>query len=144
MGAEASALAAFRANDVDHQAIIEYVEAMKEAHKDEGSSKEAGVDLDLHQLIYEASHNVVLLHINRALADLLRSDILLEQHIAIAEAVIAAKPDELRKNCGGAYISFAFENIKEIRLASERHQSSLHRIARSDFLARRTNSPDGE
>ncbi len=63
-------------------------------------------------LVYEASHNMVMLHIMRAFSEMLRHgvfynrhqlythpgvrDELLEQHLAIGEAIIARDPEKRR------------------------------------------------
>jgi GntR family transcriptional regulator, transcriptional repressor for pyruvate dehydrogenase complex len=148
--AHAARLAALRATDVDRQAIRHCIERMKEAHKLEDPTQEGEADVDLHLLIYEASHNVVLLHVMRALADLLRNNIfysraqlylregvrdqLLEQHLAIAEAVIAGRPKEA-ESAAAEHIRFTFETVEEIRRDSLRLETSLSRINRSDLLA---------
>lgn len=105
----AARYAATRANDVDREAIKACIANMKALHAHDDPAQEAQADLDLHLLIYDASHNVVLLHVMRALGQLLRSNIfygrkqlyarcdvrdaLLEQHIQIAEAILAGQAD---------------------------------------------------
>jgi GntR family transcriptional repressor for pyruvate dehydrogenase complex len=126
------------------------MERMKKAHRLEDPTQEGDADVDLHLLIYEASHNVVLLHIMRALADLLRNDIfynraqlylregvrdqLLEQHLAIARAVIAGKPKDAEA-AAAEHIRFTFETVEEIRRDTARLETSLSRVNRNDFLA---------
>lgn len=152
MEGEASRLAALRATDVDRQAIRQCAERMTTAHALDDPAAEAEVDVDLHVLVYEASHNVVLLHVMRALAELLRENIfynrqqlyvrpgvrekLLQQHLAIAEAVVSGDPVKAR-DAGAAHISFTFETVSEIRRDKERVEASLQRVNRSDLLARR-------
>lgn len=149
---EASRLAALRATDVDRQAIRQCAERMTTAHALDDPTAEGEVDVDLHVLVYEASHNVVLLHVMRALAELLRENIfynrqqlyvrpgvrekLLQQHLAIAEAVLSGDPMKAR-DAGAAHISYTFETVSEIRRDKERVESSLQRINRSDLLAKR-------
>lgn len=148
--AEASGLAAVRATDVDREAIRTCMERMNQAHVIDDPSQEAEADVDLHLLIYEASHNVVLLHVLRALAELLRRgvfynrqqlylrrgvrDLLLAQHVAIADAVLAGDVAEA-KRAAADHIRFTMETIVEIRRSSERLEASLHRVARTDLLA---------
>lgn len=148
---EASRLAALRATDVDRAAIRQCVERMKVAHALDDPTEEATADVDLHVLIYEASHNVVLLHVMRALAELLRDNIfynreqlyiragvrdkLLKQHIAIAETVLSGIPTDA-KDAATDHIRFTFETVGEIRRDKERVEVSLQRVSRADFLAR--------
>lgn len=146
----AARFAAMRATDVDRQAIRKCVERMKRTHRLEDPTEEGQADVDLHLLIYEASHNVVLLHVMRALVDLLRNNIfysraqlylrdgirdqLLEQHVALAEAVVAGKSKEAEA-AAAEHVRFTFETVEEIRRDSLRLETSLSRVNRSDFLA---------
>lgn len=148
--AEASGLAATRATDVDREAIRQCIDRMTKANEIEDPTQEAETDADLHMLIYEASHNVVMLHVMRALSELLRRDIfykrqqlylragvrekLLVQHCAIAEAVIAGKQKEA-KTAAAEHIRFTFETVEEIRRDSQRLEASLQRVGRRDFVA---------
>jgi len=148
--AYAARLAAQRATDVDREAIQKCCERMTEAHALEDPAQEGEADVDLHLLIYEASHNAVLLHIMRALADLLRNNVfynrthlylragvrdeLLQQHLTLAQAVIAGKPKEAEA-AAAEHIRFTFETSEEIRRDKERLETSLSRVQRSDLLA---------
>ena len=58
---EAAQLAAIRATDIEIDAIRACLNRMREAHKIDDPSAEAEVDADLHMLVYEASHNIVML-----------------------------------------------------------------------------------
>jgi len=146
----AARFAAMRATDLDRKAIQQCMERMQKAHRLEDPTQEGDADVDLHLLVYEASHNVVLLHIMRALANLLRNDIfynraqlylregvrnqLLEQHLAIARAVIAGNAKDAEA-AAAQHIRFTFETVEEIRRDSLRLETSLSRVNRSDFLA---------
>lgn len=148
--AEATGLAAIRATDVDHAAINRCIQNIKAAHKAEDPAAEANADLEFHLSIYEASHNVLFLHIMRAIAELLHRDVfynrehlymrkgareqLLSQHIAISEAIIAQNPREAKK-VAAEHIDFTSRTIAEMRRNNARMEASLHRISRSDFLA---------
>ena len=86
----------------------------------------------------------------RALADLLRNNIfysraqlylregvrdqLLEQHLALADAVIAGKTKEAEA-AAAEHIRFTFETVEEIRRDDIRLETSLSRVNRRDFLA---------
>lgn len=149
--AHAARLAAERATDVDRAAIRDCIGRMKRAHGLKDPTREGEADVELHLLIYEASHNVVLLHVMRALADLLRSNIfysrsqlylregvrerLLEQHIALAEAVVAGRAADAEARAS-EHVRFTFETVEDIQRDSQRLQTSLSRIARKSLLAK--------
>jgi len=148
--AEAAALAARRATEVDRRAIRAIVKKMGAAHLRPDPAKEADLDADLHIAIYEASHNVVLLHMLRALAEWMRDDVfynrqglyaragvrnrLLAQHKEIAEAVTAGAP-EAAEAAAGAHIRFIATTLDEIRADETRQAAALRRLERSDLLA---------
>jgi GntR family transcriptional repressor for pyruvate dehydrogenase complex len=147
----AARFAAQRATDVDREAIRQCAERMTKAHALDNPAQEGEADVDLHLLIYEAAHNAVLLHIMRALADLLRSNIfytrsqlylradvreeLLKQHLALADAVITGNA-EAAEAAAASHMRFTFETVEEIRRDRLRIETSLHRIGRSELLAR--------
>ncbi len=149
----AARFAAQRATGVDREAIRQCVDRMTKAHALDDPAQEGEADVDLHLLIYEASHNVVLLHIMRALADLLRSNIfysrsqlylragvrdeLLKQHLALAEALLAGNAEAAEAAAAG-HMRFTFETVEEIRRDRVRVETSLQRIGRNDLLARQS------
>ena len=153
MEAEAARLAALRATAVDKQAIRQCAERMTKAHALDDPTEETEADFELHVLIYEASHNVVLLHVMRALAEMLRANIfysrqqlysrpeirdrLLAQHLALADAILAGKAEGAR-DAAGDHIRFTFETVEGIRKDRQRIESSLQRVSRADFLARKS------
>jgi GntR family transcriptional repressor for pyruvate dehydrogenase complex len=146
----AARFAAQRATEVDREAIRQCAERMTKAHALEDLAQEDEADVDLHLLIYEASHNVVMLHVMRALADLLRNNIfynrsklyqragvrddLLEQHLAIANAIAAGKVKEAG-DAAAEHIRFTFETVEEIRRDELRLETSLNRVKRGDLIA---------
>ncbi|MDE3010465.1 MAG: FCD domain-containing protein [Pseudomonadota bacterium] len=148
--AQAAAMAATRATAVDRQAIQACCAAMREAHVLEDPSAEAAIDADLHQLVYEAAHNVVVLHVMRVFSELLRNDVLynrnhlyrrhgvrdqlLAQHLAIADAILAGDPAAAEK-AAAAHIGFTSNTIDAIRLDQARTETSQQRVTRSDLLA---------
>lgn len=104
----AAALAAERATDVDLDRIRASLARIDAAHAAADPEEEADADIELHQLIYEATHNLVLLQVMRALSGNLRMGVihsrgrmfsiadtrktLHEQHHQIADAIIARDP----------------------------------------------------
>jgi GntR family transcriptional repressor for pyruvate dehydrogenase complex len=147
---QAARAAAMRATAVDRKAIRACLAGMRRAHKIEDPAQEAQADANLHSLVYEAGHNFVVLHIMRALSELLRNNIfynrehlyrranvrekLLAQHIAIGEAVVAGKPAVAEK-AAAEHIRFVFGNVEEIQRDDKRLKSSMRRTRRNEFLA---------
>lgn len=140
----AAAMAALRGTEPDRQAMSAAFAAMQAAHGDDDPSEEATADADFHLAIYEACHNAVMLHIMRALSEMLRGEmfynraklyqrhgvrqLLLEQHRAIHDAVIASDPVAARA-AAEAHLSFTRDALAEITKADARLEASLRRIA---------------
>lgn len=134
--AHAAQFAAMRATEVDRQAMQQCVERMKKAYRLEDPTQEGDADVDLHFLIYEASHNVVLLHVMRALADLLRKNIFCGRaQLYLREGVRVADRSKDAEAAAAEHIRFTFETVEELRRDSARLETSLSRVNRSDFLA---------
>jgi GntR family transcriptional repressor for pyruvate dehydrogenase complex len=148
--AQAAALAARRASEIDRRAIQALLTDMRAAHSEADPTREANLDADLHIAIYEASHNVVVLHMLRALAELMRGDVffnrnglyartgvreaLLAQHIEIAEAVVKGAP-EAAEAAAAAHIRFIATTLHNIRADESRQAAALRRIERSDLVS---------
>ena len=148
--ARAARDAALRATDVERAAIRACLDRMCKAHKLKDPAQEAEADVSLHMLVYEAGHNFVVLHVMRALSELLRNNIffnrknlylkagvrekLLAQHIAIGEAVISGDPVRA-ETAAGDHIGFVFDTVAELQRADARRDTSLLRARRSDLLA---------
>ncbi len=149
MEANSARLAAHRLTDVDRAAIAASMETMAKAHLSDDPEQEAEADADLHLLIYEAAHNVVLLHIMRVVSSMLRRDVfynrerlyrragvrdtLLEQHMEIAESVLAGDPGRAER-AASTHIRFVFDTIEDIRRDELRHAASQRRIDRNDLV----------
>ncbi len=145
----AAYFAALRGTDVDRDLIRECFEKMEAAHQQDDSSDEAETDADFHLAVYEASHNLVMLHIMRSLSDMLRKDVfynraklyqrqgvrelLLEQHRAVYQTVMAGDPDAA-KAAAEAHIDFTRDALMEIAKADARLEVSLRRIAKTDLV----------
>ena len=142
-------MAAIRATDLDRQTIREILDRMEKAHGLEDSGEEADSDADLHFSTYEAAHNVIILHLMRAFSDLLRRDVfynrgklyaragvrdlLLHQHKAIGEAIIAGDAAGARR-AAEHHIAFTRVTLEEICQADARLAVSLRRIGRRDLV----------
>ena len=110
--ADMAAMAAARATEADLAMLAEVGAAMRAAHADGDAAAEARLDVELHTLIVEAAHNIVVLHVLRACDRLLADDVfstrarlytrpgerrrLLDQHLALIEAIAARDPDAAR------------------------------------------------
>ncbi|MGZ9106459.1 MAG: FCD domain-containing protein [Rhodoplanes sp.] len=150
--AQAAKLAALRATDLDRKTIRAIVKRMQHANALEDTYKEAQADVDLHLAVYEASHNVVLLHVMRVFAELLHEGVfynrdqlfrrhgtrplLLEQHLAIADAVLNGDVERATR-VADEHIRYTFNTVEEIRRDEERLEASLRRLERSDLLSSR-------
>jgi len=147
----AARLAATRATDLDRKAIRDCLDALLAAHALDDPSVETDRDADLHMLIYEAAHNLVVMHVMRAFSEMLRSDVfysrqgvylshgardkLLAQHIAIGEAVIAGDA-ALAEARATEHIHFTAETLHHLRDEEQRLGRALRRFGRSEILGR--------
>lgn len=146
----AARLAALRATEPDRQAVSLCLERLRQAHSMTDPGEEADADADLHMLIYEASGNLVLMHVMRAFSEMLRSDvfykrqrlymaqevrdILLAQHVAIAEAVIAGE-GEVAEAAAAEHIRYTAETLVRLRDEDLRLNRALRRFGRQEFLS---------
>ena len=121
------------------------------AHAKADAHDEADADVDLHLAIYEASHNVVLLQIMRALSGLLRRgvfhnrerlyarpevrSVLLDQHRAIFDAVFARDPAAAGR-AAEEHMAYTKRVLDEITAADARLEISLRRIDGGNISAR--------
>ncbi len=108
-----AAYAANRATDADKKILTRIISGMEEAFETEDRHREAELDVEFHQAVGEAAHNLILLHTLRACYRLLASGVffsqlklyhhptarktLLEQHRAIANAIIDGNADAARR-----------------------------------------------
>ena len=138
----ASAMAAMRANDVDLDRIRACAERIERAHVTADPQEEAEADADLHAAIYEASHNLVLLQIMHALSAVLQSDVLnnrarlfaipqirdllRDQHMAIAGAILERRPEDARE-AAHAHLSYLRRTMRELSDAEARLDLSRRR-----------------
>jgi GntR family transcriptional repressor for pyruvate dehydrogenase complex len=155
----AAELAAVRASVIDRQSIKTHFDRMLQAHREDKLSDHAQADADFHLAIYEASHNVFVLHIMRSLEKVLRSDVffnrrslfehhgsgesLLDQHRAIYEGVMAGDAARARE-AAELHVQSTLDTLRGIRDAEKRLQVSLRRLDRGDLIApaRRGTSAD--
>ena len=104
----AAARAARLGSDTDLKVIDTIYRKMEAAHSKRNPADEAQLDAEFHLAIIEASHNVIMLHMMRAMFQMLREGVfynrsimfkqrmtrehLLDQHRAINEALQASDP----------------------------------------------------
>ncbi|MDO5646325.1 FCD domain-containing protein [Paracoccus sp. (in: a-proteobacteria)] len=139
----AAAMAAQRANEPEIQRIKDCVARIQKAHTANDPAAEADADADLHIAIYEASHNLVILQIMRALSGNLRTDVLhnrqrlftipyvrdllRDQHLAIAQAIIDRRPGDAR-SAAHEHLSYLRRATREFREAEAKLDMSLRRL----------------
>lgn len=148
---QAAALAAKRANDIDLRRIHACLERIDRAHAAADPGHEAEADTELHLLIYEASHNLVLLQVMRALSGNLRRDVvhnrgqlftlpgtreqLREQHRAIAQAIIARDSGAAHEAAHG-HLAYIRRRLREIRESEAKLDVSRRRDAGGGLVVR--------
>lgn len=147
----AARLAAERANAVDRKRLTACMERIDRAHESGAQREEAEADVDLHVAVYEASHNLVVLHTMRALSGMLRQgvienretlftrpetrDQLRAQHRAIYEGVMAGNVEEAG-NAAEMHIHYTHRALNEIKASQARLQVSLRRLNGGHVAAR--------
>ena len=108
----AACRAARLASDTDLRVIQTVMDKMEAAHRKTNPADEARLDAEVHMVIIEASHNVIMLHMMRSMFQLLREGVfynrqvmfkqrttrgaLLDQHRAINAAIQARDPAAAR------------------------------------------------
>lgn len=139
----AAGMAAERASPVDLQRIRQCAARINAAHAANDPDEESDADTELHQSIYEASHSLVMMQIMRGLAGSLRDavqrnraelfsipttrDILRDQHLAIAQAILDRDPAAARL-AAEAHLAFIRNATTEIRSARVKLDLSLRRL----------------
>lgn len=124
--------AARLASDTDLKVVDAIFRRMETAHGKRNPADEARLDAEFHLAIIEASHNVIMLHMMRAMFDLLREGVfynrqimfqqrttrgaLLDQHRAINDALMARDPAAARTAIE-AHLSYVEEALVAHRKA---------------------------
>jgi GntR family transcriptional repressor for pyruvate dehydrogenase complex len=105
----AAGFAAARATEDDRALLSDILARMRQAHGHADFEREAALDVEFHNTVGECAHNIILLHTLRSCYRLLADgvffnrgliyalpdarDRLLQQHVAIGEAILAGDPD---------------------------------------------------
>ena len=129
--------AAEAGSDTDLAVVAEIYAKMEEAHSKRNPADEARLDADFHLAIIEASHNVIMLHMMRAMYRLLREgvfynrkilfrqratrDRLLEQHKEINEA-LQARDGPGARTAVKNHLDFVEKALSD-HLLAERHEA---------------------
>ena len=127
-------LAARRATGIDKEMIGRIVGRMREAHRDGRFEDELESDVEFHNAIGDAAHNIILMHTLRACYRLLSDgifynrrliftisgahDAVMAQHEAIAGAILAGDPAEARR-AAEAHIDFISKVTDDAERAGE-------------------------
>ncbi|MFA5490806.1 MAG: FadR/GntR family transcriptional regulator [Candidimonas sp.] len=142
----AAYLAASRGTEVDREQLQVAYEHMKQMHEKGAPEHEAEADAAFHLAIYEASHNVTILHVMRSLSTILRSYVMqsrlrlyklenyrtttIDEHKELYEAIMDRDAQQAKK-VAQVHIFHVREAIAEFRRADERLEVSLRRIGSS-------------
>ncbi|WP_209425531.1 FCD domain-containing protein [Pararhodobacter sp. SW119] len=119
-------------SDTDLMVIGAVFAKMEAAHSRRNPATEAELDAEFHLAIIEASHNIVMLHLMRAMFDLLRAgvfynrqamfrhrgtrDLLLDQHRAINDAIQSRDPQAARA-AAEAHMSYVESTLSDLQKA---------------------------
>ena len=150
MEAAAAAFAAERASEVDRDVIRTCFDAMVAAHEVQDIDEIARTDAEFHFAIYEASHNLMMLHFMRSIESILRSNVYLNrknlyehrrqkdsqlhEHQAIYDAILARDVEGARA-AARVHMTTAMQTQREIYDAERRLEASIRRLARGDIVA---------
>ncbi|MBN2906545.1 MAG: FCD domain-containing protein [Rhodobacteraceae bacterium] len=129
--------AARLASDTDLRLVDTIFTKMEAAHSKRNPADEARLDAEFHLAIIEASHNVVMLHMMRAMFDLLREGVfynrqimfrqrttramLLDQHRAINKALQERDPEGARAAVE-RHLTYVEQSLSD-HLLSERNEA---------------------
>lgn len=146
-------LAARRATETDKALLARIIADMRRAQENGSAEGELAADIEFHNAVGEAAHNVILLHTMRACYRLLSQGIffnrkavfaledagerLLQQHVAIYEAIVAGD-GERAKQAAQAHIDFVMQAVEDASRADERG-----RVARLRLLSRAAQPASG-
>ncbi|WP_343315497.1 FCD domain-containing protein [Brucella sp. BE17] len=135
----AAEYAALRATPADKALMTNIMDAMEKARKESDFDTETRLDVELHNAVGEAAHNIVLLHTLRSCYQLLKdgvfynrslifsypgvADMFLSQHRAIYDAVMAGNPQAAREAVQ-KHIRFVEQATHERELTEERQRVS--------------------
>jgi GntR family transcriptional repressor for pyruvate dehydrogenase complex len=134
--------AALRSTAADREEIQTRYDKLQRFHLSKEFSKEVDADVEFHLAIAAATHNMVLLHMMRALFSLLRQHItdnllniyprpgyrekIHDQHRVLMTAILAGEPDNARK-AAHHHIAYVEEALLEGERENTRQERALRR-----------------
>jgi GntR family transcriptional repressor for pyruvate dehydrogenase complex len=146
----AASYAAQRASDIDRKLISEHFESMVDAHAQGDVDAIARSDAEFHFAIYEASHNILMLHFMRSLEIMLRSNVYLnrknlfehraspdsqlDEHRKIYEAIMA-RDAGAAGDAARAHMMSTLNTQREIQESERRLAASIRRLAHKDLVS---------
>ena len=130
-------------SDTDLAVIAEIFAQMEAAHASRSGAEEARLDAEFHLAIVEARHNIVMVHMMRAMYQLLREGVfynrqalfrqrvtrsaLLDQHRAIHEA-IRARDAEAARRAVETHLDYVEGAMLDLRRAERNETIALQRL----------------
>lgn len=130
-------------SDTDLKVVGAIFAKMEAAHEKRNPADEARLDAEFHLSIIESSHNIIMLHMMRAMFDMLREGVfynrqmmfrrrttrslLLDQHRAINTAIQARDPDGARAAVQ-AHMDYIDAALRELRLAERNEEIARKRL----------------
>jgi GntR family transcriptional repressor for pyruvate dehydrogenase complex len=156
----AAATAAKRATAADRERLIAIADGLRSAYERSDFQAEIDGDIDLHNAVGEAAHNIILMHTLRACYKLLAEGIfyhkrmildlpgsrenILNQHLAIVDAIVSGDAEGARA-ASEIHIDYVAASVDEARRASERALvSNLRNIQRDAAQNGRVRSKDSQ
>jgi GntR family transcriptional regulator, transcriptional repressor for pyruvate dehydrogenase complex len=147
----AAGFAADRASEIDRQVIHERFKAMVAAHEEQNVDNIALSDAEFHFAVYEATHNVAMIHFMRSLESLLRSNIRLNrknlyerrtqkdsqlrEHQAIHDAIMEGSSERARE-AARLHMLTAIETQRGIYEAERRLEVAVRRLSHDDLIVK--------
>jgi GntR family transcriptional repressor for pyruvate dehydrogenase complex len=155
----AASLAARRATEADRARLAGIIERLRRAYEQNDFQEEIDGDVELHNAVGEAAHNIILMHTLRACYKLLAEGIfynrrmildlpgsrisILEQHVAIVEAILSGDGERARR-ASEVHIDYVAASVEEARRAEERKNVSNLRKLRSEAATNGRTSRGGK
>ncbi len=143
----ASRLAAQRATQSDKERIAEIIDEMQRAWENDDQDASEEADFRLHAAVVDASQNTTLIHMMASIYDLTRQGVfynrrflrtmdgtgeaLLDQHKAIAQAIIEGDPDRA-DIAARHHMDFVEDSF---RVGQEQHAREIRAAKRRQFSA---------
>jgi GntR family transcriptional repressor for pyruvate dehydrogenase complex len=147
----AAGYAAERASEDDRQLLTERFEAMVQAHARDDIDEIAKADAEFHFVVYEASHNIMMLHLMRSLEGVLRSSVYsnrhnlyrhrvdrgsqITEHRRIYDAILA-RDVSAAQEAAQAHMQSALMTQRAIHNSEMRLEASIRRLSRKDLVAK--------